>query len=455
MTPAPTSSELAARHTFDPAPGTVHIHDLIAMAKDGVYAKDKLSDHVIGMLVLAKDTKVVSTWEGTLFQVPFVKGMKIRASAEHLGHPFTDPDGNVLILGGRTLHGSSDIGIQLSALTAANLKDHPQYSTWLLSTLYAGRAQDATTYVRVRNNHTLKTCDAYVNSIPYTPGPMSVPPATSHPSGSGSVPSPAMKKKKKASTGKKTAASTATADPSTPTPAGKKHKSKKPATKLRVKKKSGAEAAWAAAEDILESGGKGEGTSGDYASESETSPLSNPPASEGEGGTHPQYGGKTLPSPSTFMAINAQFTAAENAGESGGEESRGEESGGEDYGGEDYGGEDYGGEDYGGEESGGKESGGEESGGEYYAAEEPADEDRWYVAKEPADEEPADEEPADEEPADEEPADEEPAAEFVVEEPLPAADDQGSDDDYDPTPTKKRKTGKRGGKKGRGKGGKK
>ena len=61
MTPALTPSKLATRHTFDPAPSTIHIHDLVSMAKDGVYVKDKLSNHVIRMLVLVKNEGAVST----------------------------------------------------------------------------------------------------------------------------------------------------------------------------------------------------------------------------------------------------------------------------------------------------------------------------------------------------------------------------------------------------------
>jgi hypothetical protein len=396
MTPLPTPDEIATRHTFDPAPGTVHVRDLIAMAKDGIYVKDRVSDHVIGMLVLGKSVGVVTTWEGTLFQLPFVKSMKIRSGNEHLGHAFTDPDGDVLILGGRTLHGSSDVGIQLSAFTADTLKGHAQYSTWLTNTLYAGRAADATTYIRVRNNNKLKDCDDYINSVPYTPGPMSVPPAPGHPPGSGSAATSA--KKKKAPTSKKTAAPAATAGPSTPTPAGKKHTTpENSATEPWVMNKATAKA-WKAMKSrdegykamvtlAVTKNGEGKGTADDSPSETKTSPLSDPPTSEGEGGAHPQYGGKGPLSFADYMADPSQLTLAGDAGE----------------------------------ESAAYES----------------------AADEPAGEGPAGEE-------------------FAVEEPLPAANGEGGDDgddgddgDYDPTPTKKHKTGKsggrkRGGKKGRG-----
>jgi hypothetical protein len=38
----------------------MHIHDLVAMAKDGIYVKDKVSNHVIGMLLHAKDIGAIS-----------------------------------------------------------------------------------------------------------------------------------------------------------------------------------------------------------------------------------------------------------------------------------------------------------------------------------------------------------------------------------------------------------
>jgi hypothetical protein len=381
MTPLPTPSELATRHIFDPAPGTVHVRDLIAMAKDGIYAKDRVSDYVVGMLVMAKHTGVISAWEGTLFQLPFVKGMKIRTGMQHLGCAFTDPDGDVLILDGRTLHGSSDIDIKLSTLTVDSLKDHAQYSTWLKTTLYAGRAADATTYTRVRNNHTLKACDAYVNSVPYTPGPMSIAPAASHPFGSDGTATSA-KKKKKTPAGKKTAPEPASKEPDT---------AKNPPVKLFVMNKATAKAFKAAALRNTKSSDEEKGTTDAESPERESTALSDPPSTEDEGSTHPQYGGKL---PTSFSELMASEGAPE---------------------------------EFDVEEPAAEKLDLEELAADMYAVNEP-------VAEKPAPEE------------------------FCVDEPLPAADDQDSGDDYDPTPTKKRKTGKSGGKrgkKGKGRGGKK
>ena len=93
MTSAPTRAELALRHIYDPAPGSIHIKDLIRMAKDGFYVKDKPSDYVIGMILHARDICSILAWHGTLFQLPFVKGMSLRTGYAHYGQPFLGPDG--------------------------------------------------------------------------------------------------------------------------------------------------------------------------------------------------------------------------------------------------------------------------------------------------------------------------------------------------------------------------
>jgi len=60
MTPLLTPDELAARYIFDPTPGTLHVRDLVAMAKDGIYVRDKVSDHIVGVLLHAKDIGAIS-----------------------------------------------------------------------------------------------------------------------------------------------------------------------------------------------------------------------------------------------------------------------------------------------------------------------------------------------------------------------------------------------------------
>ncbi len=51
MTLNPTYNELTTCYTFDLVLGTVYILDLIRIAKDSIYIKDKLSDYTIRILV--------------------------------------------------------------------------------------------------------------------------------------------------------------------------------------------------------------------------------------------------------------------------------------------------------------------------------------------------------------------------------------------------------------------
>jgi len=191
MTPLPTPEELAARHLFDPVPGSVHIRDLINQVKDGIYAKDKLSDYAIGIILWAKYIGMITAWEGTLFQVPWVKDMKLRVKVPHVGRPLLGPDGNFLTLMGRALQGASEGDLDKSNLTPDALLSHPGYANWVKRNLFAGRTPEATRYKRVRDADNVKDCDVYVNSIPYAPGPLSTPPAPVL----GSSPEPVTKKK--------------------------------------------------------------------------------------------------------------------------------------------------------------------------------------------------------------------------------------------------------------------
>lgn len=220
MTPAPTEAELALRHIYDPAPGTIHIKDLIRMAKDGVYVKDKLSDCVIGMILHARDIGDILAWQGTLFQLPFVKGMNLRSGYAHYGQPFLGPDDMILTLSGRTLRGSEDNNYQNSPLTKDTITAHPKYQAWLKETLYAGGGKESYLYTQQRAHNTLKECDTYINGRPYTPGPNTKPPS------SGSAPPPPAKKKR--ARGRKRSASPSLASKSpSPSPKPKKRVSLK------------------------------------------------------------------------------------------------------------------------------------------------------------------------------------------------------------------------------------
>jgi hypothetical protein len=178
------------RHIYDPVPGSIHIKDLIRMAKDGYYVKDKPSDYVIGMILHARDICNILAWHGTLFQLPFVKGMSLRTGYAHYGQPFLGPDGLILTLSGRTLKGSENNDLDDSPLTEDTITKHPNYAAWLANALYAGGEKESYAYNQVHSYNTLKDCDAHVNSLPYTPGP------STHPPSSGAVPVPLGKKKR-------------------------------------------------------------------------------------------------------------------------------------------------------------------------------------------------------------------------------------------------------------------
>jgi hypothetical protein len=154
-------------------PGVIHILDLRDQVKDVTYAKDYLSDHIIGMLLFAKHLNIIDDWEGALFQVPFVyenKNWKLRSNIEHICHPVLDPDNLVLTINGYNLCGSNN-NLQQSPLTINTISSHPQYNIWVKNVPYAGGNKDSTTYTRLRAHNTKEACDAYVNELDYTPGP--------------------------------------------------------------------------------------------------------------------------------------------------------------------------------------------------------------------------------------------------------------------------------------------
>ncbi|KAK8901060.1 hypothetical protein QC760_010516 [Botrytis cinerea] len=105
MTKFPSERALSERYYYDPKPGALHMGDLINQAKDGQYVKDILSDFVQGAIILAKHCGYIKIWEGQLFQLPFIKGMKVRANQPHCGHPFNGPDGRPMMHEGRLLRG--------------------------------------------------------------------------------------------------------------------------------------------------------------------------------------------------------------------------------------------------------------------------------------------------------------------------------------------------------------
>jgi hypothetical protein len=67
MTLALTEAELALYYIYDPVLGTIHIKNLIYIAKNGVYVKDKLFNCVIKMIFYVRDINNILAWQGTLF----------------------------------------------------------------------------------------------------------------------------------------------------------------------------------------------------------------------------------------------------------------------------------------------------------------------------------------------------------------------------------------------------
>jgi hypothetical protein len=159
--------------------------DLQAQLKDGVYAKDRPSDHIIGMVLWALQVDLLGNeWqhsEAMLFQVPFWNYNKkknetrFRGMAGQVGRPFLGPDNLAVTLRDRTLRGSN-INLQASNLTPAQVIAYPQYKKWLSKNLSAGRNEDSDTYVRTSNRNSKKECDEWVNSRPHQHGPLSTRP---------------------------------------------------------------------------------------------------------------------------------------------------------------------------------------------------------------------------------------------------------------------------------------
>jgi hypothetical protein len=103
MTPALTEAELALCYIYDLAPDTIYIKDLIYMVKNGVYVKNKLSDCVIRIILYIRDIGDILAWQGTLFQLLFVKGMNLWSDYAYYSQLFLGPDNIILTLSGRTL----------------------------------------------------------------------------------------------------------------------------------------------------------------------------------------------------------------------------------------------------------------------------------------------------------------------------------------------------------------
>lgn len=191
MTKNPPLADLAERGRYDPAPGTFHIHDFVARLKDGVYARDFLSDFVIGVVFCAVKFKLIKMWEACLVQVPFRKSLEIRGGkgspkgfAIRFGHPFLDPFGAIITLTDakgttRRLLGNRPgcDALADSEFPASDLPDADGYDAWVKTNFYANRGTELS-YVRTGQANSRIDCDTHTNELLYAPGPGSVVPTT-------------------------------------------------------------------------------------------------------------------------------------------------------------------------------------------------------------------------------------------------------------------------------------
>ena len=135
MTPPLTKDELARRHLLNPTPRTLHLHGLVNQAKDGVYAKDRISNYVLGMILWGLAISDIEDWEVMLFQLPFVhpnfQRRGYRQIYERYGRPFLGPDGLILKLEDRSLEGDGTSGIAASDLDNHSIRTHANYANQL------------------------------------------------------------------------------------------------------------------------------------------------------------------------------------------------------------------------------------------------------------------------------------------------------------------------------------
>lgn len=92
MTKVTPAKDAAKRALFKASPSGSNPRDAVNLAKDGKLARDRVSDNVIGMLLVAMFLGYIKIWEGSLFQLPFVAGMKFQSNYPHCGLPFLGPD---------------------------------------------------------------------------------------------------------------------------------------------------------------------------------------------------------------------------------------------------------------------------------------------------------------------------------------------------------------------------
>ena len=155
----PSKDELAKCWVLDgqkPDFPNIHLGDLSQQVQDGIYAKDKLSDQVVGIILWALEINPIDKEAASLFQTlfyptePHVTDLtmrwrpEFRPSGPRHGtkfNPFIDPDGKILVLNDRYLCGDYDGKYEISELDPKGLKAHPRYNAceYWRNPLFCGR----------------------------------------------------------------------------------------------------------------------------------------------------------------------------------------------------------------------------------------------------------------------------------------------------------------------------
>ena len=136
----PSKDELAKCWVLDgqmPDFPNIHLGDLTQQVQDGIYAKDKLSDQVVEIILWALEINPIDKEAASLFQTLFypteppVTDLTIRWRPEFRPsgprhgtkfNPFLDPDGKILVLNDHYLCGDYDGKYEISELDPKGLK---------------------------------------------------------------------------------------------------------------------------------------------------------------------------------------------------------------------------------------------------------------------------------------------------------------------------------------------
>ena len=119
---------------YDPDPGTVHVLD---MHRDHSLHYHRLSDHAVGMLWYGLIESAITQTDVCDFRMSFENNLKFREPRDHDGRPFLGPDGLTITLRNEPMNGGDD-SLQTSALSGAEILNHPNYKTWVSNLLYRG-----------------------------------------------------------------------------------------------------------------------------------------------------------------------------------------------------------------------------------------------------------------------------------------------------------------------------